>query len=74
MKINSDITGKTYDTESVKYIPNMLQNYCFLFLGCAKHLLDIVPGENDKLYFVWDKDAISVKKAFDKWCNRTWKY
>lgn len=73
MIICSEITGKTYDTESAKYIQNMLQNYCFVFLGCGKDLLDIVAGENDRLYFVWKKDTPSIRKAFDRWCLRSWK-
>lgn len=73
LKNYSEITGKTYDTDSVRYVPNMLQNYCYLFLGCAKALVDIIPGEDDKLYFVWKKDDASIKKAFDRWCLRNWK-
>jgi len=73
MRICSEITGRTYDTDKVRYIPNMLQNYCFIFLGCQKSLLDIISGEEDKLYFVWDKDSTKFKEVFKRWVDRTWR-
>ena len=81
--IKSEITGKTYDLDylnsgkSALYLStcNMLQCFCYLYLGCQRALLDIVCGENQeahRMYFIWDKTNEDFKKAHDKWCLRTW--
>lgn len=79
--IKSNITGRTYDLDflngnvrSPLYLctPNMLQCYCYLYQGCDKALVDIVCGENHKMYFVWDRQNEMFKRAHNLWCLHTW--
>lgn len=53
-------------------MPNILQSFCYIYLGGARHLLDIVCGEHWKLVFVWERNN-ETKAFYDKWCSRTWK-
>lgn len=70
MTIKSKITGKTYNTDNVRKIPNMLQNYRYLNTGLAEeYLVDIICGYDNKLIFVW-LACDEMNKLYDKWCNR----
>jgi hypothetical protein len=70
IKIKSEITGKIYEGEDARYIPNMLQNYKYLKSNLAfDDLLDIICGNDNKLVFVWKKSKI-MDELYDKWCKR----
>jgi len=65
----SDIFGWMYDTEYVRFIPNMKQNCKYLKSGQANgELVDIICGEDDRLVFVWKKSKI-MNDLYVKWCN-----
>ena len=70
IKITSKITGKIYEGEDVRYIPNMLQNYKYLNSTEAfDDLLDVICGSDNKLVFVWKKTE-KMNELYDKWCKR----
>lgn len=70
MKEFSNLFQKEYDTEEVRYIPNMQQNYKYLNSPLSNgHLIDIICGENNKIVFVWDKSS-DLDKLYQMWCKR----
>ena len=70
MQTTSLVTGKTYNTEEVRYIPNMLQNYKYLNSNRAHDdLVDIIAGGNNKIVFVWKKSEV-MDELYDLWCNK----
>lgn len=69
MKEYSELLGIYYDSEDVRYIPNMQQNYKYLHSGKATgELVDIICGNNDRLVFVWKKSPV-MNELYAKWCN-----
>lgn len=66
MKVQSMVTGKCYETEECVYIVNPLQVYKYLSNDLAP--LDILPGEDNKLVFVYSRN--NSKFLYDKWCKR----
>ncbi|MEG0899817.1 MAG: hypothetical protein RSF40_08940 [Oscillospiraceae bacterium] len=70
MKVKSKITGKIYEPELARFIPNMKQNQRYLFSGKAyDSLLDIICGNEDKLVFVWEINEV-MDELYDSWCKR----
>ncbi len=65
MKVQSNVTGKCYDTNHSVCIVNMLQTYKYLINDAE--LLDILPGEDNKLVYVFDKRK--THKLYDAWCK-----
>lgn len=66
LKIQSSVTGKMYNTENSVYILNRLQVWKYLMNNAI--LLDILPGENEKIVYVFDrKDTYNL---YDLWCKR----
>ena len=66
MKVQSTITGKCYETDECVYIVNPLQVYKYLSNDLPP--LDILPGEDNKLVFVYSRN--NSKILYDKWCKR----
>ena len=51
IKEYSDIFNWEYETEDVRFIPNMAQNYMYLNSPLSKgQLVDIIPGRIDELF------------------------
>lgn len=70
MKTLSLLTGKYYEREDCRYIPNMQQNYKYLASGRANdQLVDIICGEQQRLVFVWRKSKI-MNELYQLWCDR----
>lgn len=64
--IVSEITGKTYNPTECVYIKNPVQTGKYL----KEHrvdLLDLIVGDDDKLVFVFDRDA--SRKYYTLWLN-----
>ena len=66
MKVETNITGKCYDTDSSVYIVNPLQIWKYLANDAIP--LDILPGEDNKLVVVFDKH--DTYQLYDAWCKR----
>lgn len=66
MKIQSEVTGKIYETDDCVYIVNALQVY--KYLANDAELLDVKCGFDNKLAFVFDKEK--SYPLYDKWCKR----
>ena len=70
IKKRSVLLGTEYDTDNVRFIPNMKQNYKYLQSSLSNgHLLDVICGENEKIVFVWDKSK-ELDILYDLWCKR----
>jgi hypothetical protein len=70
MKEYSDVFKWGYDAEEVYYIPNMMQNYKYLNSPLSKgQLVDIIPGNNNRIVFVWKKSS-EMSELYKLWCNR----
>ncbi len=65
MKVQSNVTGKCYDTDESVYIVNILQTYKYLINDAE--LLDVLPGEDNKLVYVFNKKK--TYKLYDAWCK-----
>lgn len=69
MKSYSDLFDYWYDSEDVRYIPNMLQNYKYLDNPKSKgQLVDIICGSDNKIVFVWNKSK-EMNELYDLWCK-----
>lgn len=60
------VTGKCYETNDCVYIVNPLQVYKYLLHDLAP--LDILPGEDNKIVFVYNRK--NSHELYDKWCKR----
>jgi hypothetical protein len=66
----SELFNKYYETEEVRFIPNMQQNYKYLNSGKANNqLVDIICGEDNRLVFVWNKSEV-MNELYSLWCER----
>lgn len=66
LKVQSNVTGKIYETDDCVFILNPLQVWKYL-MNDAK-LLDVSPGEDKKLVYVFNrKDTYHL---YDLWCKR----
>ena len=71
IKEYSDVFNCEYDTEEVRYIPNMAQNYMYLNSTLSKgQLLDIIPGQNKRVVFVWRKSK-EMNQLYKLWCEKS---
>lgn len=66
MKVQSNVTGKCYETNECVYILNPLQVYKYLIHDAE--LLDVLPGEDNKLVFCFSRG--STRALYDLWCRR----
>ena len=56
MREYSDIFNTYYDSEDVRYIPNMQQNYKYLSSPLSHgQLVDVICGNENRIVFVWKK-------------------
>lgn len=54
MREYSDVFDWEYETEDVRYIPNMTQNYKYLNSPLSHgQLVDIICGNENRIVFVW---------------------
>ena len=71
IKEYSDVFNCEYDTEEARYIPNMAQNYMYLNSTLSKgQLLDIIPGQNKRVVFVWRKSK-EMNQLYKLWCEKS---
>ena len=69
----SDVFNWEYETEDVRFIPNMAQNYMYLNSPLSKgQLVDIIPGQNKRVVFVWKKSK-EMNELYKLWCNYIYK-
>lgn len=53
----------------MRFIPNMAQNYMYLNSPLSKgQLVDIIPGQNKRVVFVWKKSK-EMNELYKMWCN-----
>lgn len=65
----SDIFNTTYDSNEVRYIPNMQQNYKYLSSQLSNgQLVDIICGNENRIVFVWRKSK-EMDKLYKLWCE-----
>lgn len=65
----SNIFQSEYDTDDVRYIPNMQQNYKYLNSPLSQgQLADIICGNDNRLVFVWKK-SLATNKLYQQWCD-----
>ena len=70
MREYSDIFNTYYDSEDVRYIPNMQQNYKYLSSPLSQgQLVDIICGNENRIVFVWKKSK-EMNELYKMWCNR----
>ena len=70
IKEYSDVFDWEYDTDDVRFIPNMAQNYMYLDSPLSKgQLVDIIPGQNKRVVFVWRKSK-EMSELYQTWCNK----
>ena len=66
----SDIFDTEYDSEDVRYIPNMQQNYKYLSSPLSHgQLVDIICGNENRIVFVW-KRSKEMNELYRLWCDR----
>lgn len=66
----SDIFDTEYDSEEVRYIPNMQQNYKYLSSPLSHgQLVDIICGNENRIVFVW-KRSKEMNELYRLWCDR----
>ena len=66
----SDIFNKEYDSDDVRYIPNMQQNYKYLSSVLSNgQLVDIICGKENRIVFVWKKSK-ETNELYRLWCDR----
>ena len=59
-----------YETDEVRFIPNMAQNYMYLTSPLSKgQLVDIIPGQNKRVVFVWKKSK-EMNELYRIWCAK----
>ena len=66
MKTLSRINGKEYEPEKCVHVVNTLQ--AFMYINNNAELLDVIPGENKKIVFVFDREKTYI--LYDLWCKR----
>lgn len=66
MKVQSNVTGKYYDTNNSVSIVNPLQIWKYLMNNAVP--LDILAGEDNKIVVVFDKSK--TYRLYDLWCKR----
>lgn len=70
MREYSDIFDWEYETEDVRYIPNMTQNYKYLNSPLSHgQLVDIICGNENRIVFVWKKSK-EMNELYKLWCDR----
>ena len=70
MREYSDIFNTYYDSEDVRYIPNMQQNYKYLSSPLSRgQLVDVICGNENRIVFVWKKSK-EMNELYKMWCNR----
>lgn len=70
MKEYSDLFQSYYESEDVRYIPNMAQNYKYLNSDKSNgQLADIICGNDNKIVFVWKKSK-QMDELYKLWCAR----
>jgi hypothetical protein len=70
IKEYSEIFGSTYDSEEVRFIPNMQQNYKYLNSPKSNgQLVDIICGTDNRVVFVWKKSQ-EMNDLYRLWCER----
>lgn len=66
---HSNIFNEEYDSEEVRYIPNMQQNYKYLNSPLSNgQLVDIICGNENRIVFVW-KRSEQMNKLYKLWCE-----
>ena len=69
MREYSDVFDWEYETEDVRYIPNMAQNYKYLSSPLSRgQLVDIVCGNENRIVFVWRKSK-EMNELYRLWCG-----
>lgn len=70
MKEYSDLFQSYYESEDVRYIPNMAQNYKYLNSDKSNgRLVDVICGNDNKIVFVWKKSK-QMDELYRLWCER----
>ena len=70
IKEYSEVFNWEYETEDVRYIPNMAQNFMYLNSFLSKgQLVDIIPGQNKRVVFVWKKSQ-EMNELYKIWCEK----
>ena len=70
MREYSDIFNTYYDSEDVRYIPNMQQNYKYLSSPLSHgQLVDVIWWNENRIVFVWKKSK-EMNELYKMWCNR----
>ena len=70
MKEYSDLFQSYYESEDVRYIPNMPQNYKYLNSDKSNgQLVDVICGNDNKIVFVWKKSK-QMDELYRLWCER----
>lgn len=70
MKEYSDLFQSYYESEDVRYIPNMSQNYKYLNSDKSNgQLVDVICGNDNKIVFVWKKSK-QMDELYRLWCER----
>ena len=70
MREYSDIFNTEYDSEEVRYIPNMQQNYKYLSSPLSHgQLVDIICGNENRIVFVW-KRSQEMNELYRLWRDR----
>ncbi|MEY8424647.1 hypothetical protein AALB52_18280 [Lachnospiraceae bacterium 38-14] len=70
MKEYSDLFQSYYESEDVRYIPNMAQNYKYLNSDKSNgQLVDVICGNDNKIVFVWKKSK-QMDELYRLWCER----
>ena len=65
----SDIFNTYYDSEDVRYIPNMQQNYKYLSSPLSHgQLVDVICGNENRIVFVWKKSK-EMNELYKMWCE-----
>ena len=69
MREYSDIFNTYYDSEDVRYIPNMQQNYKYLSSPFSHgQLVDVICGNENRIVFVWRKSD-EMNELYRLWCE-----
>ena len=70
MREYSDIFNTYYDSEEVRYIPNMQQNHKYLSSPLSHgQLVDLICGNENRIVFVW-KRSKEMNELYRLWCDR----
>ena len=70
MREYSEVFNNHYNAEDALVIVNMKQNYFYLSSPLSKgKLLDISPGRDEKVIFIWKKSK-EMTELYHQWCKR----